>query len=153
MAKSAHTKKQARAAHGTRRERSQRGISLIEIMVALVILGIGILGTTAGQLAAIKLSSDSRIRAEAMSLAAQQLEAFNAMPGADVAALAGATIDPANPIDPDPNDATTMALNRNWVIATDTPEVGVITITVNVTYTNSLGIVQTATVQSMKAES
>ena len=45
-----------------RADRRREGISLLEVMVALVILGIGILGTTAGQLAAIKLSNDSRIQ-------------------------------------------------------------------------------------------
>ena len=136
----------------TRDRRGTEGISMVEVMVALVILGIGILGTTAGQLAAIKLSSDSRIHSEAMYLAEQQLETFEAMSGADVAALAGTTSDPANPIDPDPNDATAMGLNRSWTITTDTPEAGVITIQVDVSWTNSLGLVRTASVQSLKAE-
>jgi len=125
---------------------------MIEVMVALVILGIGILGTTAGQLAAIKLSSDSRIHSDAMYLAEQQLETFKSMSGADVVALAGSTLDPANPIDPDPNDGTTMALNRSWTITADAPEVGIMTIQVDVAWTNSLGAVSTASVQTLKAE-
>ena len=129
-----------------------RGFSMLEVMVALVILGIGILGTTAGQLAAIKLSSDSRIHSEAMYLAEQQLEVFMGMSGADVVVLAGTTLDPGNPIDPDPNDTTTMALNRSWTIAADTPEVGMITINIDVTWSNSLGTLSTTGVQSLKAE-
>ena len=134
------------------RARRREGISILEVMVALVILAIGILGTTAGQLAAIKLSSDSRVHGEAMNLAEHQLEAFKSMTGADVAALAGTTVDPANPIDPDPNDAMAMGLNRSWTITPDSPEVGVITIQVDVSWTNSLGAVRTASVQSLKAE-
>jgi len=138
-------------AEASRRNARRRGISMLEVMIAMVILGIGILGTTAGQLAAIKLSSDSRINSEALNLAEQQLETFKGMTGADVAALVGTTVDPANPIDPDVNDAMTMAFNRSWTVATDTPEVGMMTITVNVAWTNSLGATSTASIQSLKA--
>jgi type IV pilus assembly protein PilV len=137
--------------HQIDKRKTTRGLSMLEVMVALVILGIGILGTTAGQIAAIKLSTDSRIHGEAMYLAEQQLEVFKSMSGADVAALAGTTVDPGNPIDPDPNDTTTMALNRSWTITDDTPEVGMITIQVDVSWSNSLGAVTTASVQSLKA--
>jgi len=148
------------AARTTRRsdreQKQSRGLSMLEVMIALVILGVGILGTTAGQLAAIKLSSDSRIHSEAMNLAEQQLEVFKTMSGADVVALAGTTVDPSNPIDPDPNDATAMALNRSWTITPDmagaVAEVGMITINVDVTWTNSLGMVSTASVQNLKAD-
>ncbi len=132
--------------------RGSRGLSILEMMVAFSILGIGILGITAAQLAAIKLSSDSRIHTEAMLLGEEQLEVFRPMSGADVVALAGTTVDPSNPIDPDLFDATTMALNRSWTIAADTPEVGMITITVDTSWTNSLGNISSTSVQSLKAE-
>ena len=136
------------AVHGDHKRRS--GISLVEVMVALVILGIGILGTTAGQLAAIKLSSDSRVHSEAMYLAEQKLEEFKRMPSADVAALAGTTTDPANPIDPAGDGV--MSLDRSWTITDDSPEAGVMTVQVDVAWTNSLGVVRTATVQTLKVD-
>ena len=131
------------------------GFTMLEVMIALVILGVGILGTTAGQLAAIKLSSDSRIHSEAMNLAEQQLEVFKTMSGPDVDALAGTTVDPRNPIDPALNDATAMALNRSWTIVPDMAgavvDVGLVPLNVDVTWTNSLGAVSTASVQNLKA--
>ena len=138
-------------AEASHRDARRRGISMLEVMIAMVILGVGILGTTAGQLAAIKLSSDSRINSEALNLAERQLETFKGMTGADVAALVGTTVDPANPIDPDLNDNMTMAFDRSWTVATDTPEVGMMTITVNVAWTNALGATSTASIQSLKA--
>lgn len=134
-----------------RAARSRQGISLIEVMVALVILGIGILGTTAGQIAAIKLSQDSRTNAAAMNLAEQKLEEFEFMPAADVEVLAGTTADAANPIDP-PDDGVVMALNRSWTITPDTPEPGIMTVQVDVSWTNSIGNVSTVTVQTLKAD-
>ena len=45
-----------------------------------------------------------------------------------------------------------MALNRSWTITADTPEVGMITITVDTSWTNSLGNISSTSVQSLKAE-
>jgi type IV pilus assembly protein PilV len=140
-----------RARARRRDPRHRDGVMMLEVMIALVILGVGILGATAGQIAAIKLSSDSRLSSEAMHLAERQLETFTAMPAADLLALPGVGVDPGNPIDPDVNDGTRMALNRSWVIAADTVEAGMITITVNVAWTNALGNISTTSVQSLKA--
>ena len=52
-----------------RRHRASRGYTLVEVMVALGILAVGVIGATAGQIAAMKLSSDSKSHAMALSLA------------------------------------------------------------------------------------
>ena len=124
---------------------------MLEMMIAMSILGIGILGTTAGQLAAIRVSSDSRLSSEATYLAEQQMEIFKIMPADDVALLAGTSVDPSNPIDPDVADNTTMAFNRNWTITNAVPEAGMIQIQVNVTWMNALGTLRTASIESYKA--
>jgi len=67
-------------------------------------------------------------------------------------AAVGYPNDPGNPIDPDPGDGNVMAFNRSWTIENDTPEAGVIRITIQVSWTNSLGNTQTARIQSYKAE-
>jgi len=54
------------------RQRGQRGIALLEAMLAIVILGIGLLGTVGMQARAYSALSDAGMRAEA-TLAAEKL--------------------------------------------------------------------------------
>jgi prepilin-type N-terminal cleavage/methylation domain-containing protein len=134
--------------------RSRAGFSLLEVMAALAILAVGILATTAGQVTALKHSADSRGSMLAMYLAEAQMEVFRTMVAADVVAMTTAGTypnDPNNPIDPVASDDVVMEFNRRWTIQPDTPEAGVITITVEVDWVNSLGIVRTARVQGLKA--
>ena len=127
------------------------GFSLIEVMVALAILAFGVLGATAGQLMAMKLSTTSRHNVFAMQLAEAQMETLQAMSAADVKAL-GSANDPDNPLDPDPNDAAPMAFTRSWTITPDSPETNVITITVDVDWVNGVQQTRTTTLQSFKAD-
>ena len=138
--------------------RRQSGFSLIEVMIALGILAFGILATMAGQVAAMRFSSTSRDHTIAMKLAEEQMEQFFVMTAADVKALttapgyATSPNDPSSPIDPDPGDGNAMAFDRNWTIQADTPETDVITITIDVSWTNTEGNVQSARLQSFKAD-
>jgi Tfp pilus assembly protein PilV len=128
---------------------------MLEVAIALAILAFGLLATTAGQLSAIKLSRSSRLNSLALYLAEEQLEVFQSMSGADLAALTAAVgypDDPLNPIDPHPGDDVEMAFERRWIIQPDTPEAGVITVTVEVDWVNALGNVRTARVQTLKAD-
>jgi Tfp pilus assembly protein PilV len=135
--------------------RSGGGFSLLEAMVAMAILAFGLLGATAGQIMAMKLTSTSRSHTLAMDLAEQQLEVFQADTGANVKALItgpGFLDDANNPIDPDPGDGSDMQFARRWLIQPDSPEAGVIMLTIEVDWTNALGNVRTARVQSLKAD-
>ena len=141
-----------------KRARRQSGFSLIEMMIALGILAFGILATMAGQVAAMRFSTTSRDHTIAMKLAEEQMETFFVMSADDVKAL---TLDSGystypndsdSPIDPDSGDGKTMAFNRNWTIEADTPETDVITITIDVSWTNTEGNTQTARIQSFKAD-
>jgi type IV pilus assembly protein PilV len=67
------------------RLRAQRGIVLIDAMVAVVIFSIGVLGMVALQAAAIKLSGDAKYRSDA-AMATEQVIAQ--MWASDPAALA-----------------------------------------------------------------
>jgi prepilin-type N-terminal cleavage/methylation domain-containing protein len=132
----------------------ERGFSLLEVMVALGILAVGVLGATAGQVAAMKLSSDSKAHGLALSLAEQQLEAFQATTLADVVAEIGLGTypnDPNNPIMLDPGGGTPLAFERSWQIEQDTPETGVLRITVTVVWEDANGNDRSARVQSLKA--
>jgi prepilin-type N-terminal cleavage/methylation domain-containing protein len=73
------------------RSREERcgGFSLLEVMVALGILAIGVVGMTAGQVLALKVSSTSRSHSMALDLAEQQMEVFQATTAADVLTRVG----------------------------------------------------------------
>ena len=127
-----------------RRIRSRRcsGVSLLEVVIALAILGFGMLGAAAAQIAAYRQADLSRERVLAHSLAQQQVETFQAMSTTALEAIrtdAGYPNDPDNPIDPDPNDAMPMAFNRTWTITPDTPEDDVFTILVTISWNGALG--------------
>jgi type IV pilus assembly protein PilV len=135
-------------------DRRSRGFSMIEVMIAFAILGLGLVGATTGQITAMKLAGDSRINSIAMYMAEEQLEIFRTMPSADVLALTaepGYPADPSNPIDPYPDDGVAMAFQRRWTIQADTPEAGAILVTVEVDWTNSMGRTRTARVQALRA--
>ncbi len=133
--------------------RRSRGFSLIEVMIAFGILAFGILALAASQITSIKFNRDSRVRTEAAYLAEQQMEAFQAMDGAaiEVVRLAGAA-DPSNPIDPDPNDGVARNFNRSWTITPNSPENGVYSVSVIVTWADQLGSTRDVTLSSIKTD-
>ena len=136
-----------------KRARRRGGFSVLEVMIALGILGFGILAAAASQITSIKFNRDSRVRTEAAYLAAQQMEAFQAMDGAaiEVIRLAG-TNDPNNPIDPDPNDGVARSFNRSWAITPNSPENGVYSVGVTVSWVDQLGNTRSVTLSSVKTD-
>ena len=137
-----------------RRQRSS-GFTLIEVLIAMMILAFGMLAMTVGQLAALKTVRQSRSNTTAMYLAQQQMEAFHMMPDGDVVALItapGYPNDPANPIDPNPGDDNAVQFNRRWFITDDSPEPGLISLRVEVDWVDPLGFTRTTVLQSLKAD-
>lgn len=134
--------------------RSHGGFSLLEAMIALSILAVGIIGMTAGQLAATRLSSHSQGKMLAMHLAEQQIEIFQVMPATAVIDLmtdGDYPNDPTNPIDPIPGDSEELTFDRRWIVEPDTPEAGVMRITVEVDWVDSRGATRTLRLQTLKA--
>jgi len=140
-----------------RTERSRRrrgGLSLVEVMIALVVLAFGLLGVAAAQVSSLRFTSQSRLRTEAQYLAEQQMEVFQGMMAADLdAAIADPNYpdDPNNPIDPDLGDAEARNFLRSWAITPDVPENGVYTITVQVAWVNPHGGAQTVTLDGVRS--
>jgi Tfp pilus assembly protein PilV len=127
---------------------------MLEVMIALTILSVGILGIGAVQLTATKLSGDSRVRTQASFLAQQQVERMRPMDMADLIALApapGFNNDPGNPIDPTPGDGQAVTFDRRWQVQQNVPEAGVTTVTVEVDYLDNLGATRTVRLQTMRA--
>ena len=54
--------------------KNSAGFSLIEVMVSLVILSVGLIGTAKFQTAVLKSGSDSQARSEAITIAQSKLE-------------------------------------------------------------------------------
>lgn len=134
----------------------QAGLSLLEVVVALGILGFGILALGAAQITSIRFNHESYLRTEAAYLAVQQMEAFQLMDTAALEAIRTAGSypnDPGNPIDPDVGDAVTRAFTRSWTITPDTPETDVYTIEVVVRWTDGTGTSRDVSITSMKAGS
>jgi type IV pilus modification protein PilV len=121
---------------------AQAGFSLLEVMIALVVLGIGMLGVAAAQLKALQFAAESDNRTQAMYLAEEQLERFLAMTPTDPA------LSPAGGTGGDPNEIVLAnlvtdtrndegvgeqtAYRRTWQIEQDTPEANLRRITVRV---------------------
>ncbi|MGI9644727.1 MAG: type IV pilus modification PilV family protein [Ilumatobacteraceae bacterium] len=136
--------------------RRSSGVSLLEVMIALGIMGFGVMAAASAQITSTKFTRDSRVRTEAAYLAEQQMEAFQAMDGDAIEAVRGgvdAGTDPNNPLDPDPNDGTARFFNRSWLIVPDTPEDGVYTVTVTVSWIDQLGNTLNVTLSSVKTDS
>ena len=151
-----HLIRSDRSSNGRRTPRAKRarnrGVSLIEVIVALAVLGFGMLGMAAAQISSYRFSDTSRERTLAHGLAQQQLEIFQSMSTASIdAAILAGTLDPLNRIDPDPNDTAAMAFNRSWTITPDTPEDGVYTVQVTVNWTGNAGA-QTVQLETFKSE-
>ena len=134
--------------------RSVSAFTLIETVIALGIMSVGVLAVAASILTALKYSTQSRAATQAMYLAEDQLEIMKMMPAADVLAMVpddNFADDPANPIDPDTGDDDTTTFDRRWRIQDETPEAGMIRITLEVDYVDRLGITRTVPLRTLKA--
>ena len=135
--------------------RTSGGFSMLEIMLALGVLSLGVLAMTAGQLAAIKLSGDSRSRTVAMSLAQQSVETVQTMSAQDVkdsVPESGTANDPNNPLNPSPDANDKITYNRSWTVEEDTPETGVITITIQIDWVDEQGVARSTRLRTLKAD-
>jgi Tfp pilus assembly protein PilV len=134
--------------------RRAAAFTLVETVIALGILSVGVLAVAASLLTALKFSTNSRAATHAMYLAEEQIEIMRLMPPADVLAMVpddSFADDSSNPIDPDPGDDDTTQFIRRWRIQDDTPEDGMMTITIEVDYADRLGITRTVGLRTLKS--
>jgi prepilin-type N-terminal cleavage/methylation domain-containing protein len=97
-----------------RRPRS-KGYTLLEVLVALVISSIGLLGLAQLQIVATRSNSFSNQMTMGITLAKDQLEAFHNVAYDDAQLAAGNHLDPANPL----TTQTGISFNRRWTVALD----------------------------------
>lgn len=122
---------------------------MIEVVIALSVLSVGVLGTSAAIVTSLRHSSQSRNMTQALYLAEQQVETFRAMTGPDVLLLEGLS-DPANPITMTGTEYAPVEFERRWTISPDNPEVGLMTLTVEVDWPDARGTVRTISLQTLK---
>jgi prepilin-type N-terminal cleavage/methylation domain-containing protein len=113
--------------------RHESGFTLIEVMIAMAILGVGLMSIAVAQLTALKVSSRSKNLQQAMFLAREQMDDLEALPpGAAMLQTAATTDDPGNPIRLSTNDGNQMTFTRSVTVTPNTPEVGLSQVVVTV---------------------
>ena len=127
------------------------GFSLIEVMMAMGILGIGLLSIAVAQITAMRVQSRSKNLQQAMFLAREQMDDLEALPmGAPALQAAGTVDDPGNPMkgSNDPEDQQTF--NRSVTVAPNVPSPGLAQITVTVVWNSPQGGTRQIQLNSVK---
>ena len=114
------------------------GFTLIEVMIAMAILGIGLLAIAAAQITAMKVSSRSKNMQQAMFLAREQLDDMDALlPGSAVLQTAATIQDPANPIKVTNDAENGTSFNRSMQIIPNNPTTDMAQVIVTVAWNNA----------------
>ena len=112
--------------------RNERAMTLVELLVVCVIIGIAFLGLAGIFPLGMQNLSQSRMRTVATDLAQQKLEELLRLKGSAADLTAGTHNDPDNPV--------RTNFNRYWTVTDDTPMVGMKKIVVRVTYPRGNGL-------------
>ena len=101
-------------------QRTQRGMTLIELLVALLILTVGLLGAAAVQLNALKYTDSSRMTSQASFIAYDMMDRIRANSAADYTATPPTSGNLSVARDQDLYDFTTNIANFGGPTATGT---------------------------------
>ncbi len=114
-------------------ERREQGFTLVEVMIAMLLLLIGMTGVALAQIQALRSNNFSAQRSKALYLAEEGLETFHAMSFINTALTNTNVVqDPANPIQLNANDEDVTLYYRCWQVRPDPPRPGVTTVVVEV---------------------
>ena len=106
--------------------KSQQGIGLIEILIALVLFGVGLSFALRTLPDSNVIMTRGRNITKATNLAQEKMEDLMAVPFSDAELAAGTHNDTENPID--------RHFTRIWIVADDTPMQGIKTVNVTVEF-------------------
>ncbi len=123
------------------KRKGNSGFTLIEVLIALVILAIGGLGMLMLQVSSIQGNVSSRELQAATLLCQDLLERFEGLDYNDALLDAGQhsndELGVQNPINESGSQGAGAIYSRTWVVAVDNPAQGMKTITVTVTWTRN----------------
>ncbi len=140
-----------------RRISREDGFSLLEVMIASAILATGLLVIALAQVSALKMGSRSKHLTDAVYLAQEQIETFQALPATDLMFSTPATDfdDPVGYILPGGDSqggvggwnpeqgGDQMTFLRRWTVEPNTPSTGMARITVEVRWSEDGGATST----------
>lgn len=111
----------------------QQGMTLIEVLVALLILTVGLLGAAAVQINALKYTDSSRMTSQASFIAYDMMDRIRANSGANYTVTPPTSANTGNARDQDLFDFTTSIVNFGGPTATGSITLNqrVYTITIN----------------------
>ena len=140
-----------------RRIRREDGFSLLEVMIAMAILATGLLAIALAQVSALKMGARSKHLSDAVYLAQEQIETFQALPATDIAfttpvadfddpvgyILAGGDSE-FGPVAWNPEvGGDQTVFSRRWTVEPNTPAAGLTRITVEVFWSEDGGATET----------
>ncbi len=129
----------------------ESGFTLLEVMIAMAILGVGLLSIAVAQLSAIKVSARSRNLQQAMFLAREQMDDIEALPlNAPLLQAAATTDDPANPLQTGNDPENQTSFNRSVTVTPNAPVAGLAQVSVTVIWNNSQGVLRQVQLNSVK---
>jgi prepilin-type N-terminal cleavage/methylation domain-containing protein len=127
------------------------GFTLLEVMIAMAILGVGLLSIAVAQLSAIKVASKSKNLQQAMFLAREQMDDIEALPPeSPVLAAAATTNDPNNPIAANNDEGDLTRFTRSFTVTPDSPESGLALVVVTVAWNSNQGGIRQVRLSSVK---
>ncbi|MHC8288860.1 type IV pilus modification protein PilV [Pseudomonas sp. XS1P51] len=118
-------------------KRAQGGMTLIEVLVALLILSVGLLGAAAIQLNALKYTDSSRMTSQASFIAYDMMDRIRANSAADYTVTPPTSGNPSVARDQDLYDFTTNIVNFGGATATGSIALNERVYTITITWDDS----------------
>ncbi|MDI2592059.1 type IV pilus modification protein PilV [Pseudomonas sp. N3-W] len=129
-------------------KRAQEGMTLIELLVALLILTVGVLGAAAIQLNALKYTDSSLMSSQASFIAYDMMDRIRANSGADYTVTPPTAGNLSIARDQDLYDFTTNIVNFGGPTATGTITLNLRVYTITITWDDSRAANATGTLRS-----
>ena len=115
----------------------QQGMTLIEVLVALLILTVGLLGAAAVQINALKYTDSSRMTSQASFIAYDMMDRIRANSGANYTITPPTSANPGNARDQDLFDFTTSIVNFGGPTATGSITLNQRVYTITITWSDA----------------
>ena len=115
----------------------QQGMTLIEVLVALLILTVGLLGAAAVQINALKYTESSRMTSQASFIAYDMMDRIRANSGANYTVTPPTSANPGNARDQDLYDFTTSIVNFGGPTATGSITLNQRVYTITITWSDA----------------